>query len=76
MLTCQTNIIKCSAAASKESDYVFAGFLSSNRYANDQAIHIILYGLLLYLSVYCTFAPNKMAQITFCDIKTFYMAQI
>ena len=26
MLTCQNNIIKCSAAASKKSDYVFAGF--------------------------------------------------
>ena len=51
-------------------------FFSSNRYANNQAIHIILYGLLLYLSVHCTFAPNKVAQIAFCDIKIFYMAQI
>jgi len=39
---------------------------------NDQAIHIILYGLLIYLSVYCTFAPNKVAQIAFYDIKIFY----
>jgi hypothetical protein len=31
MLSCQTNIIKCSAAASKESDYVFADFSSQTQ---------------------------------------------